>query len=399
MGALDLLVDQIRRSNVSDVGNQLEQGQISPWDVPQKLFDVTGDPQYAQPAADIAKAKEAYANITPSDDPMQNLKSMANYYAQKGDMSGVQNLIKLQPMLLDMQKTQAQTDEAKTTAAKNRFEMGLPAMSTDNAMSGNSGMSLTGQSPYQSAGAQPVTQSPLQSPSTVTGAPNAGIPSGQPQTPAPTMAPVQTGGLGGQAAQQVQQKALEERNTEILAAEKGVQQILSRLPSMKQKLSDMNALAPNTLSGVGVVPSQDSNDAMGWKGELKNQMGVNTKNINNTATFKNLNDQLFVNEIPALMNGASGMRMDIPLVKGVKSASGVPMELNGAGKQQVIGTLNENFDQTKNNALSYYKTLTGQDYDLGKAFQTKQQIADAVKTGVIKKEETYPILRKYYGAQ
>lgn len=206
--------------------------------------------------------------------------------------------------------------------------------------------------------------------------------------------------LGGKAAQDVAMEQAKAKNTEVLAAEKGVQQILSRMPSMKAKLSQMNQLAPNTISGMGVVPSQDSNESFGLKGQLMEQFPKQldpNDQIGATSTFKNLNDQLFVNEIPALMNGASGMRMDIPLVKGVKSASGVPLEIPGKDKQQVIATLNDNFDQTRNNALSYYKNLTGQDYDLGKAFQTPTDIKQAVDTGVIDKATGIQLLKKNHG--
>jgi hypothetical protein len=205
--------------------------------------------------------------------------------------------------------------------------------------------------------------------------------------------------LGGKAAQEVATKQAEEKATETLGAEKGVQQILSRMPSMKAKLKQMNDLAPNTMYGMGVVPPPDSNESLGLKGQLINQFNPTDPRIGNTAAFKNLNDQLFVNEIPALMNGASGMRMDIPLVKGVKSASGVPTELAPAAKQQVISTLNDNFDQTRNNALSYYKNLTGHDYDLGKAFQTPQDVKQAYQTGVITKEQATQLLQKNHGFQ
>jgi hypothetical protein len=219
--------------------------------------------------------------------------------------------------------------------------------------------------------------------------PTAGAPQGSavPATP----------GLGGKAAQEVAQKSAEEKAKETLAAEKGVQQILSRMPSMKQKLSRMRELAPNTLAGVGVVPNPESNESFGWKGQLANQ--ANDPRAANTFDFKNLNDQLFVNEIPALMNGASGMRMDIPLVKGVKSASGVPLEANAQGKQQVIDSLNQNFDQTRDNALSYYKNLTGHDYDLGKAFNSPQQVVQAIKSGVITKEQGAAVLKQHHGFQ
>ena len=220
----------------------------------------------------------------------------------------------------------------------------------------------------------------------------------QPGQPAvPPQPPIATQGLSGQAAMQAAQKAQEAKNTEILAAQKGVQQILSRMPSMKEKLQQMSDLAPNTLYGPGVNPSSDSNDATGLQGTIANVM--QDPKYGNTVTFKNLNDQLFVNEIPALMNGASGMRMDIPLVKGVKSASGVPLEANGQAKQQVIQTLNQNFDQTRDNALSYYKNLTGQDYDLGNAFQTPQAVADAFANKVISRAQATDLLRRYHGAQ
>ena len=212
----------------------------------------------------------------------------------------------------------------------------------------------------------------------------------------------QTPQLGGKAAQEVAQKQAEEKNAETMAAEKGVAQTLSRLSSMKQKLQDMRTLAPNTISGMGVVPSQDSNESFGLKGQLMTQFPkVLDKNdqIGASSTFKNLNDQLFVNEIPALMNGASGMRMDIPLVKGVKSASGVPMELPPQDKLQVIDTLDKNFDQTRDNALSYYKNLTGKDYDLGKAFQTPQDVIQGIKSGVITKAQGAQILQQHHGFQ
>jgi transglycosylase-like protein with SLT domain len=205
--------------------------------------------------------------------------------------------------------------------------------------------------------------------------------------------------LSVKAAQDVATKQAEEKATETLAAEKGVQQILSRLPSMKSKLQRMDELAPNTMSGMGVVPPQDSNESTGLKGQMYNQFDPSNPKIGNTAEFKNLNDQLFVNEIPALMNGASGMRMDIPLVKGVKSASGVPIEIPGPAKQQVIQSLKSNFDQTRDNALSYYKNLTGHDYDLGKAFQTPQDVKQAYQTGVITKEQATQLLQKNHGFQ
>lgn len=360
MGALDTLIDQIRRSNISDISEQLESGDISPQQVPQKLADATGDPQYLQMAREQQANMAALKNITPDMDQSTQLATFAQGLTQQGDPRGITMLSQLPKILADLQKTRAETSAANSTAAKNNWDMGIaPTGATTSGV---------------------ATVAPAAGDKTVTSA-------------------ITANGLTGKGAQDVAVKAAQEKATETIAAEKGVQQILSRLPSMKQKLNEMNDLAPNTMSGMGVVPAPDSNESTGFKGQLMNQFDSDNPKIGNTAAFKNLNDQLFVNEIPALMNGASGMRMDIPLVKGVKSASGVPIELPSAAKQQVIGTLNENFDQTRDNALSYYKNLTGQDYDLGKAFQTPEEIANAVKQKVITRDQAIGLLKKNHGAQ
>lgn len=378
----------------------------------QSLGENLGNPQQYTQGRTSAAVSGAMQNMPARTDPVQAMigGGMAAFKASgdpaylKGVMETVMNA---QKNASEIGKNNAQAGEANAAARKSSWEMGgAPAGGTDGGSGGGfSTPGGIGASSIPAGTAQPINASDLTAPT----APNGQIPpppsgiqlsGNNPNMPTQPSMPQQPQ-LGGQAAQQAALEATKAKNAEILAAQKGVQQILSRLPSMKAKLQQMNDVAPNTISGMGVNPPQDSNETYGLKGQLMEQFPSTldkSDKIGATSVFKNLNDQLFVNEIPALMNGASGMRMDIPLVKGVKSASGVPIDLPPKDKQQVIQTLNDNFDQTRDNALSYYKNLTGQDYDMGTAFQTPAQIRQAVQTGVINADQAKKILRDHFGA-
>ena len=373
---------------------------LSPSDIYKQVDAITANPQ------DIAN-RQAVQNYI-RQNPNGNLQGMGTSLAgQTGDMTTMMKLPDIIAKVAEANKNNAQAGEANAAARKSSWEMGgAPAGGTDGGSGGGfSTPGGIGASSIPAGTAQPINAYDLTAPT----APNGQIPpppsgiqlsGNNPNMPTQPSMPQQPQ-LGGQAAQQAALEATKAKNAEILAAQKGVQQILSRLPSMKAKLQQMNDVAPNTISGMGVNPPQDSNETYGLKGQLMEQFPSTldkSDKIGATSVFKNLNDQLFVNEIPALMNGASGMRMDIPLVKGVKSASGVPIDLPPKDKQQVIQTLNDNFDQTRDNALSYYKNLTGQDYDMGTAFQTPAQIRQAVQTGVINADQAKKILRDHFGA-
>lgn len=374
----------------------------------QAIGQNTGDPAQYASGRNAQAVSGAMAGMPAGTDPIQAMVAggMAAF-KNSGDptyLKGVmETVMKAQQAGSEINKNNAQAGEARAATSKANWEMGAPGAATTPANGMGAAAIPTGGMPQVNASDLSGTPAGTGSGTAIPPPPDGIALSGN--NPAqPTATPAAIPGqpvLGGQAAQQAALEAAKAKQAEVLAAQKGVQQILSRLPSMKAKLQQMNSLAPKTISGMGVQPPPDSNETYGLKGQLMEQFPQSfdpDDKIGATSAFKSLNDQLFVNEIPALMNGASGMRMDIPLVKGVKSASGVPLDLPPKDKQQVITTLNDNFDQTRDNALSYYKNLTGQDYDMGSAFQTPAQIRQAVTTGVINTDQAKKILRDHFGA-
>lgn len=225
------------------------------------------------------------------------------------------------------------------------------------------------------------------------GAPGGGV---SPQQGGAAITPIGQSGLGGKAAQEVVTASEKEKNTQALAVKKGMDTIAANTPGVRQKLTQMSTLSHNTMSGMGVAPPVDSPTALGFKGNLVNQLATNggpaQSSYNDTVAFKNLNDQLFVNEIPAIANGATAMRMDIPIVKGVKGASGIPIEANPDAKDAVIKQLSENADVTVEKGLNMYKSETGRDY-----YPDPNSIKQAYRDGVLSQPLAEKLLKQNHG--
>lgn len=130
-------------------------------------------------------------------------------------------------------------------------------------------------------------------------------------------------------------------------AAKGVTGIDSRIQNAINILDDQIDLAPKTASGhIG-----EAN--VGLDRELAN-IGIKRSLPANQTKFEQNNANLFTQELPAIISGMPGSRLDIPLVNAIKQASqineyGTPQEKIAAA-QNLKGLLQKYQQNTHNNA-------------------------------------------------
>lgn len=128
-----------------------------------------------------------------------------------------------------------------------------------------------------------------------------------------------------------QKKTAEAQGADIETAQKGVVGIDSRLQNAVNILNDQIQLAPKTMSGsLGqfVVGSERNAANFGIKSETPAAQTL----------FEQNNANLFTQELPAIMAGMPGSRMDIPLINAIKQASSVNQ--NGTVDEKVKAAQN-----------------------------------------------------------
>lgn len=149
-------------------------------------------------------------------------------------------------------------------------------------------------------------------------------------------------------------KEAETQGTDIENAQKGVVGIDSRLQNAIDILNEQIDLAPKTYSG--------------WMGEQQEKMERNYANINPKGEFPNLvaqtkftqnNANLFTQELPAIMQGMPGSRMDIPLINAIKNASQVNEYGAPAEKTAALQNLKTLLMKYQQNTHNYAKQMGG----------------------------------------
>lgn len=147
---------------------------------------------------------------------------------------------------------------------------------------------------------------------------------------------------GKQAAAQA-----EKTGQNIADVNKGVAGIDSRLQNAISILNDQIKLAPATYSGkVGEYQLERQRDLANF--------GIKTQGPSDQTQFEQNNANLFTQELPAIISGMPGSRLDIPLVNAIKKASqineyGTPEEKIAAA-QNLKGLLYKLQQNTHNNA-------------------------------------------------
>ncbi len=129
---------------------------------------------------------------------------------------------------------------------------------------------------------------------------------------------------------------------------KGIAGIDSRIQNAINILNDNIELAPKTFSG-------DAGKAqMKLEQSIANSGLYHPEGPKNQTLFEQNNANLFTQELPAIMAGMPGSRMDIPLINAIKSASQIPeygtTEEKIAAGQNLKGLLYKYQQNVHNNA-------------------------------------------------
>lgn len=153
--------------------------------------------------------------------------------------------------------------------------------------------------------------------------------------------------LQGTPAYKEQEAEAETQGKNIADAKKGVIGIDSRIQNAINILNDQIKLAPKTFSGT-LGHAQE-----GAERNLANT-GMKFQGPSGQTTFHQNNENLFTQELPAIISSMPGSRLDIPLVKAIKDASsindyGTPQE-KIASAQNLKGLLLKLQENTHNNA-------------------------------------------------
>lgn len=170
------------------------------------------------------------------------------------------------------------------------------------------------------------------------------------------VAPRLTGNALQQQAQIDAQKAGASKQAEVQGqniadAQKGMSSIDSRIGNAKAIIQEMKDLSPNVPYGPhGLAEMQVDASNMPVIG--------NGKAAGAAARFNTLNQNLFTQELPAIVQ-SSGGRIDIPLVNAIKGASSVDLDLHPNAKIQALNTLAEQLDRVQQNAKLNYQNLSG----------------------------------------
>lgn len=137
----------------------------------------------------------------------------------------------------------------------------------------------------------------------------------------------------------------------IAEAQRGMSQIDSRIGNAKDIINQMKTLAPNVPYGPhGIAQMQVDASDMPVVGSGKAS--------SNYHTFDTLNQNLFTQELPGIV-GASGGRIDIPLVNAIKGASAVDIDAHPAAKLATLNQLSTMLDRVQSNAHQNLQNLSG----------------------------------------
>lgn len=236
-----------------------------------------------------------------------------------------------------------------------------------------------------------ATQLPPPQPSPLASVSGPGTPSPAPQN-YPTMdaykAAKDAWAEGQKAQAQVgpagEKAQAEEHGKNNAEAERAVAAILGRLTSANGILDKMNGLADQVPYGPGVETQRDIGNAF--------------KRPSATAydEFNKYNENLFVQELPAIVQNSGG-RIDIPLVKSIQEASKIPMDAQPNTKKSLVSDTRGLLGKVRDNALQNYKAQTGQDFNLGKVFDSPDSIKQAFQSGVITQDQAKLLLQKNHG--
>lgn len=144
----------------------------------------------------------------------------------------------------------------------------------------------------------------------------------------------------------------EQTGKNVAEANKGVASIDSRIDNAKAIIQEMKTLAPQVPYGPhGMAEAQVdfSNTPLIGSGKAA---GAHNR-------FETLNQNLFTQELPAVVQ-SSGGRIDIPLVKAIQAASSVDIDAHPNAKAQALEELSSLLDKVQQNAKNYQGSLTGQ---------------------------------------
>lgn len=123
----------------------------------------------------------------------------------------------------------------------------------------------------------------------------------------------------------------EEKGKNIVDANKGVAGIDSRIQNAINILDDQIDIAPKTVAGKSGEYLVDA------ERNLSN-LGIKFDTPVNQQKFEQNNANLFTQELPAIISGMPGSRLDLPLVKAIKDASAI--NENGTIEEKIASAQN-----------------------------------------------------------
>lgn len=305
-------------------------------------------------ALQILQDPSALARVVAANAPTPEMKNAQAAYGDAGAGGAIRNIMNNQqfPGQKSMQEglgtAAAAQAPAGTPPAGPGALPGLPGMPQQAPASfppPMSGYSISNDGIHLPAPAPPVT--------------GGGLPPGANSTLQNAVTPLNTAGMtNAQVAEATKAQGAgaaaqaEQTGKNVAEANKGVASIDSRIDNAKAIIQEMKSLAPQVPYGPhGMADAQV---------DFSNTPIIgNGKAAAAHDRFEMLNQNLFTQELPAIVQ-SSGGRIDIPLVKAIQAASSVPIDAHPYAKAQALDTLSTLLDKVQQNAKNYQGSLTGQ---------------------------------------
>lgn len=191
------------------------------------------------------------------------------------------------------------------------------------------------------------------------------------QPPAPTNLPPGATQAGPNPIEMKRRESeASKRGQNIAEADTGVANVMSRLESAFGILKRMESISDDVPFGFKV---EDQRNAM-------NQFGL--KGATAYDSFQKDNENLFLQEIPAVASAAGG-RLDIPLVNAATAATTIPLDANPATKRRLLTQSRDLLTKMRDSILTKYKAETGHDFEMGRLFKSPDEIKGAFQNGLI----------------
>lgn len=133
----------------------------------------------------------------------------------------------------------------------------------------------------------------------------------------------------------------------------GVASIDARIDNLNRLLDEMSKDAPSV--PYGIMPDTK----LALANQFPQTLGHGGKDASAHYRFQQNNENLFTNELPALVKNLGDSRLDIPIVNALKGASQIPMEANPQAKLDAIQALKGNLEAARKSAHLNNANLTG----------------------------------------